>query len=230
MPSAPPAHVSLSTLLEGEGDLLSLEPPVWVPDSHASTCSRCMAPFRCIFSLVGRMRGKAPLAARPHERVLNIHTDSQAPVSSQPRVGVAEAAQLLASRFLELPSIPDASAHQGPPKIFLYLQVAVAHAAPFPPVRAHLLRCYGCADGSGLLVVIEGSSELAADRLNTCLQVAAPHTAPLPPVRGHLLRVLQRGAHAAAAQIPGGHAAACLHQLRRHAHAAAALPGRCAMA
>ena len=46
VPTAPPAHVSLATLLEGEGDLLSLEPPVWVPDSHASACTRCMLPFR----------------------------------------------------------------------------------------------------------------------------------------------------------------------------------------
>ena len=46
VPSAPPAHVSLSTLLNGEGDLLSLEPPVWVPDSHASGCSRCKLAFR----------------------------------------------------------------------------------------------------------------------------------------------------------------------------------------
>lgn len=46
VPSAPPAHVSLTTLLEGEGDLLSLEPPMWVPDSHASACTRCKLPFR----------------------------------------------------------------------------------------------------------------------------------------------------------------------------------------
>lgn len=46
VPTAPPAHVSLSTLLEGEGDLLSLEPPVWVPDSHACSCTRCKLPFR----------------------------------------------------------------------------------------------------------------------------------------------------------------------------------------
>ena len=46
VPTAPPAHVSLSALLEGEGDLLSLEPPVWVPDSHASACTRCKLPFR----------------------------------------------------------------------------------------------------------------------------------------------------------------------------------------
>ena len=59
VPSAPPAHVSLSTLLEGEGDLLSLEPPVWVPDSHASTCSRCKAPFRCAFPFSGQIERKA---------------------------------------------------------------------------------------------------------------------------------------------------------------------------
>jgi len=46
VPTAAPAHVSLSTLLEGEGDLLSLEPPVWVPDSHACSCTRCKLPFR----------------------------------------------------------------------------------------------------------------------------------------------------------------------------------------
>jgi hypothetical protein len=141
VPSAPPAHVSLSTLLEGEGDLLSLEPPVWVPDSHASTCSRCKAPFRCVFPLVGRMRGKVPLAAGPHKRVFNSHTDSQAPFSSQPRAGVAEAAQLPASRSWDVQRIPDASDRQGSPKMFSYLQVAAAHAASLPPVRAHLLRC-----------------------------------------------------------------------------------------
>ena len=46
VPSAPPAHVSLTSLLEGEGDLLSLEPPVWIPDSHATACTRCKLPFR----------------------------------------------------------------------------------------------------------------------------------------------------------------------------------------
>ena len=54
VPSAPPAHVSLSALLEGEGDLLSLEPPVWVPDSHACACTRCKQPFR-----------QAPCSQRP---------------------------------------------------------------------------------------------------------------------------------------------------------------------
>ena len=112
VPSAPPAHLSLSTLLEGEGDLLSLEPPVWVPDSHANTCSRCKAPFRCGFPFMGRMRGKAPPAAGPHKRVLDSHTGlCKAPFSSQPGVGVAEAAQLPASRFLGVQSIPDASGH-----------------------------------------------------------------------------------------------------------------------
>ena len=46
VPSAPPAHMSLSSVLGGEGDMLSLEPPAWVPDSHARACSRCRAGFR----------------------------------------------------------------------------------------------------------------------------------------------------------------------------------------
>ncbi|BDA51595.1 probable SH3 domain-containing YSC84-like protein 1 at C-terminar half [Coccomyxa sp. Obi] len=46
VPSAPPAHMSLSAVLEGDGDLLSLEPPTWVPDSHATSCNRCRAGFR----------------------------------------------------------------------------------------------------------------------------------------------------------------------------------------
>lgn len=48
VPSAPPAHMSLSAVLEGDGDLLSLEPPTWVPDSHATSCNRCKAGFRCV--------------------------------------------------------------------------------------------------------------------------------------------------------------------------------------
>ena len=47
MPSAPPLHVDLETVLEGEGDLLSLEPPTWIPDSHAGDCSACHEAFRC---------------------------------------------------------------------------------------------------------------------------------------------------------------------------------------
>ena len=47
VPSAPPLHVDLETVLEGEGDLLSLEPPTWVPDSHAGECSACHESFRC---------------------------------------------------------------------------------------------------------------------------------------------------------------------------------------
>lgn len=47
VPSAPPAHMSLSVVLEGDGDLLSLEPPTWTPDSQALSCTRCKAPFRC---------------------------------------------------------------------------------------------------------------------------------------------------------------------------------------
>ncbi len=46
VPSAPPLHVDLETVLEGEGDLLSLEPPTWVPDSHAGDCSACHEAFR----------------------------------------------------------------------------------------------------------------------------------------------------------------------------------------
>lgn len=61
------------------------------------------------------------------------------------------------------------------------------------------------------------------------LQVSAADAAPLPPVRWHLLRALQRSAHAAAAQVPGGHAAARLHQLRCPPHAPAAVPGRYAL-
>ncbi|EIE18388.1 DUF500-domain-containing protein [Coccomyxa subellipsoidea C-169] len=38
--------MSLSAVLDGDGDLLSLEPPCWVPDSHATTCTRCKAGFR----------------------------------------------------------------------------------------------------------------------------------------------------------------------------------------
>ena len=47
MPSAPPLHVDLETVLEGEGDLLSLEPPTWIPDSHSGDCSACHEAFRC---------------------------------------------------------------------------------------------------------------------------------------------------------------------------------------
>ena len=47
VPSAPPLHCDLETVLEGEGDLLSLEPPTWVPDSHAGDCSACHEAFRC---------------------------------------------------------------------------------------------------------------------------------------------------------------------------------------
>ena len=45
-PSAPPMPMSLSTVLEGGGDLLSLEKPTWLPDSHALSCQSCGAPFR----------------------------------------------------------------------------------------------------------------------------------------------------------------------------------------
>ena len=46
VPTAPPAHVSLSTVLQGGADLLSLEPPTWLPDSHAQDCGNCQQPFR----------------------------------------------------------------------------------------------------------------------------------------------------------------------------------------
>ena len=45
-PSAPPMPMSLSTVLEGGGDLLSLEKPTWLPDSHALSCQSCGSPFR----------------------------------------------------------------------------------------------------------------------------------------------------------------------------------------
>ena len=48
VPTAPPVHVSLSTVLQGGGDLLSLEPPTWLPDSHAQTCGNCQQPFMCV--------------------------------------------------------------------------------------------------------------------------------------------------------------------------------------
>lgn len=34
--------------MQGEGDLLSLEPPLWVPDSAAGGCSRCAARFQLL--------------------------------------------------------------------------------------------------------------------------------------------------------------------------------------
>jgi hypothetical protein len=52
VPSAPPAHLSLAAVLGGDGDLLSLEPPAWLPDSHAAACARCRAPFRCAHALL----------------------------------------------------------------------------------------------------------------------------------------------------------------------------------
>ncbi len=48
LPAAPPPlHCDLETVLAGAGDLLSLEPPTWVPDSHAGACNACHQPFRC---------------------------------------------------------------------------------------------------------------------------------------------------------------------------------------
>lgn len=46
VPSAPPIHISLSSVRDGHGDLLSLEPPSWLPDSHAPACGHCKAPFQ----------------------------------------------------------------------------------------------------------------------------------------------------------------------------------------
>lgn len=46
VPSAPPLHCDLEAVLAGSGDLLSLEPPTWVPDSHAGDCTACHQPFR----------------------------------------------------------------------------------------------------------------------------------------------------------------------------------------
>lgn len=46
VPTAPPAHISLSTVLQGGADLLSLEPPTWLPDSHAQDCGNCLQPFK----------------------------------------------------------------------------------------------------------------------------------------------------------------------------------------
>ena len=48
VPSAPPMHVTLSTVLQGGGDLLSLEPPKWMPDSHAPACRLCSQDFTCV--------------------------------------------------------------------------------------------------------------------------------------------------------------------------------------
>ena len=35
-------------MAQGEADLLSLEPPMWVPDSAAGGCSRCRARFKLL--------------------------------------------------------------------------------------------------------------------------------------------------------------------------------------
>lgn len=45
VPSAPPLHVDLRAVLEGSGDLMSLEPPKWVPDSSSPDCTACARPF-----------------------------------------------------------------------------------------------------------------------------------------------------------------------------------------
>lgn len=46
VPTAPPLHCDLEAVLAGAGDVLSLEPPVWVPDSHCGDCTSCRQPFR----------------------------------------------------------------------------------------------------------------------------------------------------------------------------------------
>mmetsp|Transcript_4618 Transcript_4618/g.13264 ORF Transcript_4618/g.13264 Transcript_4618/m.13264 type:complete len:721 (-) Transcript_4618:1058-3220(-) len=46
VPPAPPIHCDLDAVRGGGGDLLSLEPPTWVPDSHAGACTTCSQPFR----------------------------------------------------------------------------------------------------------------------------------------------------------------------------------------
>ena len=48
VPTAPPAHMTLSRVMDGEADLLSLEPPSWLPDSHAQECGQCQKPFRWV--------------------------------------------------------------------------------------------------------------------------------------------------------------------------------------
>ena len=45
VPTAPPMHVSLHAVRSGQGDLLSLETPMWLPDSHATACRSCEKPF-----------------------------------------------------------------------------------------------------------------------------------------------------------------------------------------
>ena len=46
VPTAPPMHVSLHAVRSGQGDLLSLETPMWLPDSHAAACRSCEKPFQ----------------------------------------------------------------------------------------------------------------------------------------------------------------------------------------
>ena len=55
VPTAPPVHVSLSTVLQGGADLLSLEPPTWLPDSHAEDCGSCQQPFKWVFFHVANL-------------------------------------------------------------------------------------------------------------------------------------------------------------------------------
>lgn len=46
VPLAPPLHCDLDSVRGGEGDLLSLEPPMWIPDSHTGSCTSCNQVFR----------------------------------------------------------------------------------------------------------------------------------------------------------------------------------------
>lgn len=41
-------HKFSCVMAQGEADLLSLEPPMWVPDSAAGGCSRCCARFKLL--------------------------------------------------------------------------------------------------------------------------------------------------------------------------------------
>mgnify|MGYP001070011766 CR=1 FL=1 len=45
VPTAPPLHVDLRAVLEGTGDLMSLEPPKWAADSSSVNCQACSKPF-----------------------------------------------------------------------------------------------------------------------------------------------------------------------------------------
>ena len=64
VPTAPPMRISLSAVLDGEGDLLSLEPPKWLPDSHAPACGICNASFR--WASIAALCVTAAQSARTH--------------------------------------------------------------------------------------------------------------------------------------------------------------------